>query len=82
MQARELFSCRQEAVVRKLFNVHLQLSFCVAIVMLPHIDTGACSPQGQDQHLDAHHSSKLEIVILAYTRQVLRQEVVKGKSNK
>jgi hypothetical protein len=34
MQTRELFSCRQQAVMRKLFNVHLQLSFCIAIVML------------------------------------------------
>lgn len=72
--------CRQEsflaadskAVMRKLFNVHIQLSFCVTIVMLPHIDTGACSPQGQDRHLDAHHWSNLELVILAYLRQVLR----------
>jgi hypothetical protein len=72
--------CRQEsflaadskAVIRKLFNVHIQLSFCVTIVILPHIDTGACSPQGQDRHLDAHHWSNLELVILAYLRQVLR----------
>jgi hypothetical protein len=79
MQAREIFSCRWQAVMRKLFNVHLQLCFCVAIVMHPHIDTGVCSPQGQDQHLDAHHSSKLELVILAYLRQVLRQEGTEGE---
>lgn len=74
--------CRQESFLAadsKLFNVQFQLSFCVAIVMLPHIDTGACSPQGQDQHLDAHHSSKLELVILAYLRQVLRQEGSEGE---